>query len=215
MCNDGFPGAKQYTEIDIRTPTCPWEYTFCLHGATNRSIALLGFALLITGCSKQSILGPSDKPDFAGKPWTSMEISYWVKVSERKKLRRVFRIDDPACLRRGFTSLREARVEGANLPAPSKQLALSTSDGERWFAHVVFEDKVAFCLASKKYYSYDVFTKEYQFYNWLINLCLTNERQMHVEATRRHIILRSNLALSAYEVLPEAGDGPAQAEEAR
>lgn len=147
-------------------------------------------------------MGPSGRPSVLSRPWTSMEVSYRVRVSEKGTEQRTFRIDDVAALEAGRSKVATGEV-GPNNLGVSGQITIQTTDGEKWLGALVFEDRFDLCLASDPYYSYTVLLRTNAFYEWLRRLCLSHLRQEHAHAQIEHVILRTNLDIQAYDVLTD------------
>ena len=156
-------------------------------------------AFSVTGC--ESILGPGDEPDFSKMNWSSMSVSFWARTSDTKKQKFTLSITDSGTVREGFAKLNQKKVTGYSLAA-GDQILLTAVDGKKWQANCVFEDRIDFGKKEDLYYSYNVFTADTEFYDWLRSQCLTYLHESgYLSATTDSVILRSNTDLGRYPVL--------------
>ena len=163
------------------------------------------FALIIIlwlGFSFISILGPISKPDFQAMDWTSLELSYWVRIGDTARKRRKIIITDGKALNILQKKLHISHVESYSLPSAG-QIKIKMSDGNVWKGNIVFENRIDLCKASDSYYSYNLFLNDKSFYNTLLDLCLKHEKTITQNVNKSHIILRRNLSLEAFNILPE------------
>lgn len=158
--------------------------------------------MILSGCNPFVILGPSDKPDIKAIPWSSLELTYWIKVSETEKKKRKITITDRFLLQELSSKLSVKEIRGISIPYGG-QFVLKMQNGMVWDGIIVFENRIGICKASDNYYSYTVELNDYAFWKMLNQICLSHERETSSHATERNIILRQNLSLSAYDTLQE------------
>lgn len=160
---------------------------------------VLIYSFVSVGCNPSAILGPSNKPEFESLELVQMELIYWVKVADQKKDERQLVVRDVNVLQQGFDKLEIKRIDGYSL-AVNEQILLKTSSGIEWTVSVVFSDRFDFGLKSDPYYAYNVYTKNDQFYEWLLDISRSDANQVYPGIGKESIVLRSNLSLKAYKI---------------
>ena len=165
-------------------------------------VSILAVAVLAS-CTRYSplgLLGPTDKPDFAGMVWKKMVIIYYVRATpERHKMRR-FKIDDLEVLDELRQSLKCKKISGDSTGCQD-QVRITMADGAVWQGSFTFEDRFGLGLQSDLWRSYCLDLANTEFFYKMLDICLAYEKTITPTATREHIMLRGNLADSCFEVL--------------
>ena len=141
--------------------------------------------------SSLGILGPSDKPDFKDKSWQKVRISYWVKSSDKKYVKRTFTMANADKI----NSLREriiiSDINGYSLGG-GKQIEIVTSNEKVWLVTIVFDNKFIFTLQKDNSSSYIVNTQGADFFDSIKVLCFNNELKIKNDVGFENIVLRAN-----------------------
>ena len=148
------------------------------------------------------ILGPLDRPNIATMNWTSLELTYWVKIDEITKEARVITITDEHLLNTLRHELKIKNIRGISIPYGG-QFTVKTEKNGVWNCNFVFKDEIGICKQSDNYYSYNVELSNIKFFQHIKRICLINERIKHPQATSENIILRRNMSLKSYRILHE------------
>jgi len=168
--------------------------------AAAAACVVLLLVALVLHRSATSILGPSDTPDFSNMQWEKMTVVYLVRVAENRTQRRKFELPRED-VEKARSALNVQSVEGLSIGADD-DLRITMANGDVWAGGVVFEDRIHLCLERDNYYSYKVELSDSRFYNTLREMCLAHERRTTPGAGINHIILRTNLDLHSYDILP-------------
>jgi len=170
-------------------------------GVAASALAALVFS---RGCScPLSVLGPTDKPDFAGMPWRKIEGLYWVRTGADRKTFRRFTIVDKGSVDALRRALNCKEVTGL-MTGAGRQLVITMDDGEVWQGDVVFENRIHLCLRRDNWYSYSLELADSAFHSRLRAACLEHEKAITPNATLDHIILRGNLDINCYKTIDSA-----------
>lgn len=159
---------------------------------------LIVCGFLSVSCN-EGILGPSDNP-YLEKKWVSITVKYWVKVSKEETKSRTFTLTDKEVIQKNSFQRYIGKVSGSSTGV-GDQLVILDSKGGRWHGEIIFENRIKMGSAADSWYVHYIELTNYDFYNWLIDLCLKNEKLINDRAQAVHIILRLNKSLSDYPIL--------------
>lgn len=151
-------------------------------------LGLIMVLLCVGGCA----LGPWNNPKFDKFDWASLEINYWVIVGEDSVEQRNFLLNDPEYIRKGISKMAIKDISGSTVPT-SPQMHWNTSDGEKWRAHPVFEDRFGVTKKGDKlYYSYYVEMEDMALLDWLRQRCLEDAQKDYPQITLASVRLCSS-----------------------
>ena len=158
--------------------------------------------LICTSCGNPlDILGPRDKPDFRNMKMTAITITYWVNTKTTNKLERVFTVTNPAAIEGVMTNLDINNISGLSI-GTGNQLRFQENNGGSWHGGVVFENRINLSSTADKWRSYTIDLTNNGLFNAMRELCVQHERTYHPNATKQHIILRTNLKME-YPLIDE------------
>ena len=149
--------------------------------------------LICTSCGNPlDILGPRDKPDFRNKDMTAITITYWVNTTTNNKLERAFTVTNPAAIEGIMTNLDIKNISGLSI-GTGNQLRFHEQIGDSWHGGVVFENRINLSSTADRWRSYTIDLNGNGLFDTMLELCVQHEHTFHPDATKEHIILRSNL----------------------
>ena len=157
------------------------------------TITYLSIFLISCG-NPLDVLGPRDKPDLITSfDWNNMQVVYWVyTTSSKRELKRTFLITDPSDIKKLKTMIKIKDVRGLSI-GTGNQLIFRNGKNDVWHGDFCFENTIYMSLSKDGSRSYKFVLSGLEFYNELRKLCAQNEKQYHLDATYKHIKLRSNL----------------------
>lgn len=158
------------------------------------AITIIWLLALVACNNPLDILGPRDKPQIVSDDWNQIEVTYWIYTKDSKKpVERNFTVSNLAVIEQLKGTLTPVDTNGLSIGTGS-QLIFKNGSHEMWHGDVVFEDTLYLSLTADAGRSYKFVLADISFYNQIRELCATNERKIHPEATTEHIKLRGNLS---------------------
>ena len=132
---------------------------------------------------------------------TAITITYWVNTKTTNKLERVFTVTNPAAIEGVMTNLDINNISGLSI-GTGNQLRFQENNGGSWHGGVVFENRINLSSTADKWRSYTIDLTNNGLFNAMRELCVQHERTYHPNATKQHIILRTNLKME-YPLIDE------------
>jgi hypothetical protein len=148
----------------------------------------------MSGCGP---LGPWNKPNFNKFEWSSLEVNYWIVISDNNLLQRNFLLCDTGLIREGVSKILIKEIHSSTVPT-SPQMHWNVANGDKWHASIIFENTLSFTKKGHKlFYAYYVDLENSDFYEWLRQQCLKDAQKDFPGITLESVKLRANLSLNS------------------
>lgn len=146
------------------------------------------------GTQKHNILSQ----EFRSVSWSEIEIYYVVKNNDRKNLHKAT-LKDCNEISSGLEKLKSSRIKNYPYPMVNPNL-LILKNGTNWNFNFVFEDRIDFNNPIHNRHGFSVLTRNFEFYEWAVDLCLKDHNVKYGNVNRNQIDLRIGRYMDVQEV---------------
>ena len=143
-------------------------------------------SLLSVACGALGVMGPLDKPKFAGFEWTKMVVRYH-QESPRYGRSMTVTIEGSE-LQSGIDLMKIRKISPMNFPS-QEYIQLASKGHGSWDMMISGERGFRISSRENNYRSYIVEMEDEKFYRWLVEICVSDLKRRGIPASANDVAL--------------------------